>query len=105
MRFFAQSVYQGARDHSMTVATENAQTPEEISSAFDRLIAQQVQAVLVPGNGLFISQRARIVQIALAAHCQPSFLKTWMSRREDLQAMGSTSAKISAELPFIRIRF
>ena len=86
MRFFAEAVYQGARDHSMTVATENAQTPEEINSAFDRLFAQQVEAVLVPANGLFIAQRARIVQIALAAH-----LPTIFPQNSDVQAGGLAS--------------
>jgi len=98
MRFFAEAVYQGARDHSMTVATENAQTPEEINSAFDRLIAQQVQAVLVPANGLFIAQRARIVQIALAAH-----LPTIFPQNSDVQAGGLASYGVDQRENFRRV--
>jgi len=98
MRFFAEAVYQGARDHSMTVVTENAQTPEEINSAFDRLIAQQVQAVLVPANGLFIAQRARIVQIALAAH-----LPTIFPQNSDVRAGGLASYGVDQRENFRRV--
>ena len=47
---------------------------------------QEVQAVVVPPNGLFRTNRAQIVQLALAAH-----LPTIFAERENVEAGGFTS--------------
>jgi putative tryptophan/tyrosine transport system substrate-binding protein len=86
MPLFARSIADGARAHGIAVVTEEGRTPDELDRALDRLAEQQVQAVLVPVNGLFITQRARIVQVALAAR-----LPTVFAQRKDVVVGGLAS--------------
>jgi len=86
MRFFAQNVDAGARSRGITVLTEEATTHDDLAPAFNRLAKQEVQAVIVPPNGLFRTNREQIVQLALAAH-----LPTIFAERENVEAGGFTS--------------
>jgi putative ABC transport system substrate-binding protein len=67
MRLFAQSVDVAARARGMAVLTEEAATGGELASAFARFGKQEVQAVIVPVNGLFFSEGMQIARLALAA--------------------------------------
>jgi putative ABC transport system substrate-binding protein len=67
MQLFAQIVDVAARARGMAVLTEEAATGDELASAFARFGKLGVQALIVPVNGLFFSQRMQIAQLALAA--------------------------------------
>jgi putative tryptophan/tyrosine transport system substrate-binding protein len=67
MRFFAESVDAAARTRSIAVLTEEVSVPSELALAFDRFGKQGVQAVIVPVNGLFFAESAKIAQLALTA--------------------------------------
>jgi len=67
MRLFAQSVDTAAGARDIAVLTEHAATAGELAPAFDQFAKQGAQAVIVPANGLFRVQRARLAQLALAA--------------------------------------
>jgi putative ABC transport system substrate-binding protein len=67
MRLFAESVDVAARARGMAVLTEEAAAGSELASAFARFGKQGIQAVVVPVNGLFLSQGMQIAQLALAA--------------------------------------
>jgi putative ABC transport system substrate-binding protein len=68
------------------VLTEEARTPDDLESAFGRLAKQQVEAVIIPANGLFVNQHARIAQLALAKH-----LPTIFPERADVEVGGLAS--------------
>ena len=88
MRLFENTVSDGARTHGITVITEAAQTPDEIEPALTRLIGHHVDAVLVPVNGLFLDQRARMVQVALAARLPTIFGQTLYVQAGGLASYG-----------------
>jgi putative tryptophan/tyrosine transport system substrate-binding protein len=67
MRLFAQSVDTAAGARGIAVLTEHVATAGEFAPAFDEFAKQGAQAVIVPANGLFRVQRARLAQLALAA--------------------------------------
>jgi putative tryptophan/tyrosine transport system substrate-binding protein len=67
MALFAQSVEVAARARGLAVLTEEAAAVGELASAFGRFGNQGAQAVIVPVNGLFLSQGMQIAQLALAA--------------------------------------
>ena len=67
MRLFAQSVDTAAGARGIAVLTEHAATAGELAPAFDQFAKQGAQAVIVPANGLFRVQRARLAQLALVA--------------------------------------
>jgi putative ABC transport system substrate-binding protein len=95
MRFFAQNVDAGARGRGITVLTEEATTRDDLASAFNHLAKQDVQAVVVPPNGLFRTNRAQIVHLALAAH-----LPTIFAERENVEAGGLASYGIDTRENF-----
>ena len=95
MGFFAQNVDAGARGRGITVLTEEATTRDDLAPAFNRLAKQEVQAVVVPPNGLFRTNRAQIVQLALAAH-----LPTIFAERENVEAGGLASYGIDTRENF-----
>ena len=66
MALFAQSVDVAARARGLAVLTEEAAAVGELASAFGRFGNQGAQAVIVPVNGLFLSQGMQIAQLALA---------------------------------------
>jgi putative tryptophan/tyrosine transport system substrate-binding protein len=86
MPLFARRFGESARAIGITVVTEEALTADDLSPALDRLAKQQIQAVVVPLNSLFLNQSARIVANALAAHVPVIF-----SEREDVEAGGLAS--------------
>jgi putative tryptophan/tyrosine transport system substrate-binding protein len=49
--------------------------PTDIDVAFDTFVAARVEAVLLPGESLFISERKRIATLAAAAHLPT--MSTW----------------------------
>ena len=60
-------------------------------AAFDGLAKQRSQAVIVPANGLFQTERTRIVQLALAAR-----LPTIMAYPQDVEVGGLASYGVDA---------
>jgi putative ABC transport system substrate-binding protein len=49
--------------------------PTDIDAAFDRFVAARVEALLLPGEALFLSERKRIAGLAAAAHLP--IMSTW----------------------------
>ena len=92
MRLFADSVAAGARTRGITVLTEKASTRDDLSPAINRLAEHQVQALVVPSNGLFYVSRAQIAQLALSAH-----LPTVFPEREYVEAGGLASYGIDVK--------
>jgi putative ABC transport system substrate-binding protein len=70
----------------MMAHIEQARAPSELEPAFNRFTEANVQAVVVPPNGMFINQRGTIVRLALTARL-PSFF--W--QRQDVAAGGFMS--------------
>jgi putative ABC transport system substrate-binding protein len=97
MPLFARKVDEGARAHGVAVVIEEAQTPDELGPALDRLAKQQVQTVIVPPNALFSNQRKHIVALALAAHLPAIF-----SGREYVAAGGLASYGVDLRESFRR---
>jgi putative tryptophan/tyrosine transport system substrate-binding protein len=92
MRFFADSVAAGARTRGITLLTEKASTRDDLSPAINRLAEHQVQALVIPSNGLFYVNRAEIAQLALSAH-----LPTVFPEREYVEAGGLASYGIDVK--------
>jgi putative tryptophan/tyrosine transport system substrate-binding protein len=68
MELFAGSINAAARARGVSVLiVEKAKTPDDFAPALDRL-TKQVQALIVPPNALYLINRTRIAQLALAAH-------------------------------------
>jgi putative ABC transport system substrate-binding protein len=67
MRLFAQSIDVASRARGVAMVTEQAAAGGELASAFAQFGKQQVQAIIVPVNGLFFAQGMQIAQLALAA--------------------------------------
>ena len=65
-------------------SVEEAATRDDLAPAIDHLAKKEVQAVVVPSNGLFWINRAQIAQIALRAH-----LPTICAERDMLRLGGS----------------
>ncbi len=86
MSLFAQRIEESAKIRGVTVVIEEARTSDDLGAALDRLAKQQVQAVIVPSNALFLIQDKRIVQLALAAR-----IPTIFSQREDVKVGGLAS--------------
>ena len=57
-----------AEPRGISVKFELVRNAGDIDGALHRLSEERVQAVIVPGNGLFNSQQKRIVELALALH-------------------------------------
>jgi putative tryptophan/tyrosine transport system substrate-binding protein len=86
MSLFAQRIGESAQVRGVAVVVEEAGTSDDLGPAFDRLAKQQVQAVIVPPNGLFFNEDRRLAQLALAAR-----LPTIFSQREDVEVGGLAS--------------
>ena len=88
MRLFAQSVDDGARARGVAVSTEQATTRDELAPAFERFGKRQVQAVIVPVNGLFQTYREHIAQLALATPMPTIFAQRAYVRAGGLASYG-----------------
>jgi putative ABC transport system substrate-binding protein len=97
MEFFAQGVVDGARQRGVAVLTEQVMTRDALNPAFDHLVRQQAQAVIVPVNGLFRNEVARIVELAVAAR-----LPTIFASRYGVEAGGLVSYGIDQRKNFQR---
>jgi putative ABC transport system substrate-binding protein len=86
MQLFARKIDEVAGARGIKVLTEEARTPDDLESAFGHLAKQQVEAVIIPANGLFVNQHARIAQLALANH-----LPTIFPERADVEVGGLAS--------------
>jgi putative ABC transport system substrate-binding protein len=51
----------------VNVVTADVRAPDDLDVAFRRLSEQQVEAVIVPNDGMFVTQRRRIVSLASTA--------------------------------------
>jgi putative tryptophan/tyrosine transport system substrate-binding protein len=84
--FIVDQVRAAADVRGLSTQVEEAQRPEELAPAIDRLVKSKAQAVLVAPNGMFINQRKSIIQLALAAK-----LPTFFQQRQDVEAGGFLS--------------
>jgi putative ABC transport system substrate-binding protein len=84
--YVQQQVAAAARGRGMPLSVEEAQTPDQLAGALDRLAKAHAQAVIVAPNAMFINQRRPIVQLALAAR-----LPTIFQDRQDVAAGGLAS--------------
>jgi ABC-type uncharacterized transport system substrate-binding protein len=75
MQFFAHSIEETARQRGVVLLTEEAATPDALAPAFDRMVRQQAQAIIVPTNGLFRNEVGQIVELAAAARLPTIFAK------------------------------
>jgi ABC-type uncharacterized transport system substrate-binding protein len=100
MKLFAQSVGVGAHTRGITVVTEQASTREELASALDRLSKQEARAVIVPVNGLFRANRARIAQLAVGAR-----LPIIVAERRYTEAGGLASYGVDEQAVYRRAAF
>ena len=91
MALWVQQVETAARARGVTLLIQEARTPDDLAPAFDGLAKQRSQAVIVPANGLFQSERTRIVQLALAAR-----LPTIMAYPQDVEVGGFASYGVDA---------
>jgi putative tryptophan/tyrosine transport system substrate-binding protein len=86
MSLFAQRIGESAKIRGVTVIIEEARTPDDLGIAIDRLANQQVQAIIIPSNALFLIEDKRLAQLALAVR-----LPTIFSQREDVEVGGLAS--------------
>src|SRR5260370_10127220 len=91
MALWVQQVETAARARGVTLLIQEARTPDDLAPAFDGLAKQRSQAVIVPGNVLFQTERTRIVQLALAAR-----LPTVMDYPEVVEVGGLASYRADA---------
>src|SRR5262249_57359107 len=63
MALWVQQVETAARARGVTLLIQEARRADDLAPAFDGLAKQRPQAVIVPANGLFQTERTRIVQL------------------------------------------
>jgi putative tryptophan/tyrosine transport system substrate-binding protein len=73
MQYFAHTVEEAARGRGIMLLTEQAATADDLPPALGRFASQEAQAIIVPVNGLFRNEVARIVQLATAARLPTIF--------------------------------
>jgi len=91
MALWVQQVETAARARGVTLLIQEARRPDDLAPAFDGLAKQRCQAVIVPANGLFQTERTRILQLALAAR-----LPTIMANPQDVEVGGFASYGVDA---------
>jgi len=91
MALWVQQVETAARARGVTLLIQEARRPDDLAPAFDGLAKQRCQAVIVPANGLFQTERTRILQLALAAR-----LPTIMANPQDVEVGGLASYGVDA---------
>ena len=65
----------GAQALGINLVPVEIRLPTDIDVAFDTFVAARVQAVLLPGESVFISERKRIAALAVTAHLPT--MSTW----------------------------
>jgi len=65
------TVQDAARALGVRLVVLNASSPSEIESAFEVLVGQRVDALVVSGEIFFLTQRDRLVELGPAMQCQP----------------------------------
>jgi putative tryptophan/tyrosine transport system substrate-binding protein len=88
MQYFTHTVEEAARGRGIMLLTEQATTPDDLSPAFGRFERQEAQAVIVPVNGLFRNEIARIVQLATTARLPTIFAEPHGPRAGGLASYG-----------------
>jgi putative ABC transport system substrate-binding protein len=83
---YKKQVETAAQTRGVTVLTLEARTADEIDLAYAGFAREQVQAVIVPANGLFNSNDQQIAKLALTAH-----LPTIFSQPRNVEAGGLAS--------------
>jgi ABC-type uncharacterized transport system substrate-binding protein len=73
MTLYKQQIETAARARNVALLTQQARTPDDLAPAFDGFVKLEAQAVIVPANALFVTQGARIAQLALAARLPSIF--------------------------------
>jgi putative tryptophan/tyrosine transport system substrate-binding protein len=91
MALWVQQVETAARARGVTLLIQEARRPDDLAPAFDGFAKQRCQAVIVPANGLFQTERTRIVQLALAAR-----LPTIWANPQDVEVGGLASYGVDA---------
>jgi ABC-type uncharacterized transport system substrate-binding protein len=86
MTFFERQIVQAARGRDVTLLPQEARTPDDLAPAFDGFVRQQAQAVIIPTNGLFVTNGRRIARLAVAAR-----LPTIHAYPRDVEAGGFAS--------------
>jgi hypothetical protein len=90
MALWVQQVETAARARGVTLLIQEARTPDDLAPAFEGLAKQRSQAVIVPANGLFQTERTRIVLMAFAKSQRGSHEWSWQvpARRFDSGGSG-----------------
>jgi putative tryptophan/tyrosine transport system substrate-binding protein len=90
MARFEQQIQSTAQSHGITVQIAQVEKPGDLDGALQKLKAGNVQAVIVPANGLLNSAQSRIVAAATALHLPLIF-----ATREGVVAGGLASYGIN----------
>src|SRR5262249_17452227 len=75
-----------ARQAGVSAVLVEMPTPEEVATAFATLVQEQADAVIVPGDAFFVTQRQRIAELAIQHR-----LPTIFPQREYAEAGGLMS--------------
>ena len=73
MTFFEKSVTDGARQRGIAVVTGQVQVGAALQGGIDAFVRENVQAIIVPVNGLFRNNAVQIAQLAFSAHLPTIF--------------------------------
>jgi putative ABC transport system substrate-binding protein len=95
MNFFAQEIAAAAHIRGVRLLIEEVDAADDLASAFDRLVEQRAQTVIIPQNGLFNTQGAHIVQLALGARLPTIFAFVSMVELGGLAGYGVDSRENS----------
>jgi len=97
MARFEQQVQSASQARGVEVRIEQLEKLGDSDEAFQRLSKEKVQAVIVPANGLFRSERKRIVELAMALRLPLIF-----AERESVDAGGLASYGVDLSENFRR---
>jgi putative tryptophan/tyrosine transport system substrate-binding protein len=86
MALFERQAKTAAHDRGVTLLSQEARTADDLVPAFDGFVRERVQAVVIPTNGLFVTNGRRIAQLAIAAR-----LPTIHAYARDVEAGGLAS--------------
>jgi ABC-type uncharacterized transport system substrate-binding protein len=105
MALYGQQIEAAAYARGLTMLIHEASSFEDLAPAFQNFSKLQVQAVIVPSNGLFVTYAQSIMQFAIAMH-----LPTILSDSRGVEAGGLTGygaiiAILFAELQSMSTRF
>jgi putative ABC transport system substrate-binding protein len=97
MALFVQQFEAAARSRGVTLMDGQARVAEDLAPAFDSFAKGQAQAIIITPNALFLSQRSRIIQLALSAR-----LPTISSEGESVRLGGLASYGVDPSENFRR---